>query len=180
MGDGKKRKQRKRLARRIPLSHSNSTSNNYDRGSSSWNGSDSRGDAASVTSTTGILQLKELVNKSKLLFCHQKDFVLVQLCKLQSSRRTLTTSRVFSSRPSKESVRWLRTMIRLRSSISMRSRQRYVACLRLKSTSPTRDTCLTHGQLSRPRLSALRELEFGRKVAWERPWKRAQQSRRRS
>ena len=30
------------------------------------------------------LQLKELANKSKLLFRHQKDFVLVQLCKLQS------------------------------------------------------------------------------------------------
>ena len=37
--------------------------------SSSWNGSSTvSGDAASVTSTTGVLQLKELANKNELFF----------------------------------------------------------------------------------------------------------------
>ena len=47
----------------------------------SWNGSDSRGDAASVTSTTGSPPAERAGQQdSKLLFRHQKDFVLVQLC----------------------------------------------------------------------------------------------------
>ena len=63
-GDRKKRKQHVAHCA-APATNSNSTSNNnnssnHDRGSSSWNGSDSRGDAASVTMTTGALQLKEL------------------------------------------------------------------------------------------------------------------------
>ena len=37
-----------------------------------------------MTPTTGVFQLKELANKGKLLFRRQKDFALVQLCKLQS------------------------------------------------------------------------------------------------
>ena len=82
MGDGKKRKQRKRLARRIPLSHCKHCNNCSNRSSSS--SALAMTHAVSVTSTTGAFQLKELANKSKLLFRHQKDFVLVQLCKLQS------------------------------------------------------------------------------------------------
>ena len=76
-------------------------------------------------------------------------------------RRALTTSRVFSSRSSKGSVRRLGTTIRLGSSIFMGFRQRHVACLRLKSTSPTRDTRLTHGQLSKVTLSRFLPRGFG-------------------
>ena len=92
MGETGGRKKRKQHVAHCaaPATNSNSTSNNHnnssnhERGSSSWNGSDSRGDAASVTSTTGALQLKELANKNDLFFRRQKNSALVQLCKLQS------------------------------------------------------------------------------------------------
>ena len=45
-----------------------------------------------------------------------------------------------SSRPSKGTVRWLRTTIRMGSSISIGFRQRHVVCLRLKSLSTSTRT----------------------------------------
>ena len=81
-GDRKKRKQH--VAHCAAPANTSNNHSNHDRGSSSRNGSSSRGDAASVTPTTGVFQLKELANKGKLLFRRQKDFALVQLCKLQS------------------------------------------------------------------------------------------------
>ena len=85
MGEtGDRRKRKQHVAHCAASANTSNNHSNHDRGSSGRNGSSSRGDAASVTSTTGVFQLKELANKSKLLFRRQKDFALVQLCKLQS------------------------------------------------------------------------------------------------
>ena len=85
MGEtGDRKKRRQHVAHCAAPANTSNNHSNHERGSSSRNGSSSRGDAASVTPTTGVFQLKELANKGKLLFRRQKDFALVQLCKLQS------------------------------------------------------------------------------------------------
>ena len=115
---GRKGRTGKRLTRCIPLSHcNNNNSSNHDRGSSSWNGSDSRGDAASVTSTTGVLQQRRAGQQERVVlpstegFCSgaavqtaiswQRVFTGTGFAALdRHSCCALSTSRVFSFRSS--------------------------------------------------------------------------------